>query len=307
MKLRWGVIGSTSKIYRGRLKPAFQAGAAHEIVGEASRVGVSEQPYVDLLKRPDVDAIYIPLPNNSHKTWILNALAAGKHVLCEKPLTLSVADTQEVFAAAESAGRVLMEAYMWPHHQRARRILQLVGDGTLGELRSVRSTFTYPASDPSNHRFDERGAGALFDVGIYCLGPPMLMVDRNHAAVAAVAIRNRLGVDESMTGFVNWSQGVASSFEVNFHAPEARTLEIVGSTGVLTLEDSHVPGPEKSSRIHITRLDGRTEIVKVPGSNAFTGMADQFRAVIRGTEAPVFGMIQSVRLAEVIEALHAVS
>ena len=310
--LRWGVIGSTSKIYRGALKPAFDAGSAHEVVGEASRHDGDEQPYAELLTRPDIDAIYIPLPNTGHKPWILRALEAGKHVLCEKPLTLTVADTQEVFAAAASADRVLMEAYMWPHHPRARRVLQLVAAGELGDLRSVRSTFTYPSSDPTNHRFDERGAGALFDIGIYCLAPAMLMVDRDHAGVAAVAYRNALGIDESMTGFVDWGAantgaGVGSSFEVNFHAPNGRSLEVVGSRGVLTLDSFHVPGPEKASKIVIERLDGATEKIKVDGANAFVGMADQFLAVIAGTAPPVFGAVESIRLANVIEALHGAS
>jgi D-xylose 1-dehydrogenase (NADP+, D-xylono-1,5-lactone-forming) len=305
--LRWGVIGSTSSIYRRALKPAFQSGAAHSVVGEASRRDGGEQPYADLLGRADIDAIYIPLPNTGHKPWILRALAAGKHVLCEKPLTLSVADTEEVFAAAAAADRVLMEAYMWPHHPRARRVLQLIAGGELGDLRSVRSTFTYPSSDQTNHRFDERGAGALFDIGIYCLGPAMLMVQRDHVGVAAAAYRNTLGIDESMTGFVNWGAGVGNSFDVNFHAPNGRWLEVVGSNGVLTLDSFHVPGPEKSSKILIERLDGSTDKIKVEGANAFLGMADQFLAVIVGTEPPVFGAVESIRMAKVIEALHAAS
>ena len=229
--LRWGVIGATSKIYNNSLKPAFEASVGHRIVGEASRADGGDDPYGALLERSDVDAVYIPLPNDGHKPWILRALAAGKHVLCEKPLTMSTADTVEVFEAAEAANLTLMEAYMWPHHPRARRVLELVAAGAVGELRSIRSVFTYPSSDPTNHRLDERGAGALFDVGIYCIGPAMLLAQRNHVAVAASAVRNDKHVDVSMTGFVDWGDGLGSSFDVSFESPHRRLLEIAGTDG----------------------------------------------------------------------------
>ncbi|HEY4332903.1 MAG TPA: Gfo/Idh/MocA family oxidoreductase [Ilumatobacteraceae bacterium] len=305
-QLRWGIIGATSGIYRGALAPAFAASDRHEVVAEASRRDGNEAPYAELMTRTDVDAVYIPLPNNGHKEWILRALEAGKHVLCEKPLTMSLADTQEVFAAASSAGRVLMEAYMWPHHPRARRILGLVADGELGELRSVRSTFTYASSDPTNHRFDERGAGALFDVGIYCIGPAMMAAQRDHVDVAACAVRNANGVDISMTGFIDWGDSLGSSFDVSFEAPPRRALDITGTEGILTVPGWHAPGPEEPSEIHVQRRD-EVVVLPVEGGNAFVGMVDQFAAVIDEVEAPVFGRRESERLAAVIDALQAAS
>ncbi len=306
-ELRWGVIGASSKIYRQSLRPAFEQAERHTVVAEASRIDGSETPYATLLDRSDVDAVYIPLPNSGHKAWILRALEAGKHVLCEKPLTMSQADTEEMFAAATSAGRVLMEAYMWPHHPRARRILQLVSDGEIGELRSVRSTFTYSSSDLTNHRFDERGAGALFDVGIYCLGPAMLMAGRDHVAVAAAAVRNAVHVDVSMTGFVDWGSGLGSSFDVSFEVPARRTLEVTGTGGVLTVPGFHAPGPIERSEIIIRRADDHDDVIAVDGANPFVGMVEQFAAVIDEVEHPVFGRTESVRLAAVIDELHEVS
>ncbi len=302
-RLRWGVLGASSRIYNGKLKPAMLA-AGHKIVAEARRDNASEAPYAELLARRDVDAIYIPLPNFQHQPWILRALQAGKHVMCEKPLTLSVADTVEVFAAAKAADRVLMEAYMWPHHPRTGSVLELVASGALGALESVRTTFTFPYNDPTNHRLDERGAGALFDLGIYCLGPAMLMVERDHVGVCATATRNAVGVDEAMHGYVDWGQGVGNSFTLSFHAASGRTLEVVGSKAVLMVDD-FVPGPMKSSKISITGLDGRTETIKVGGANAFSEMSDQFCAAVRG-EAPLyFDETRSVRLAKTIADLHA--
>ena len=305
--LRWGAIGSSSRIYRNALAPAFAAGEQHVVVAEASRADGDERPYADLLARADVDAVYIPLPNSGHKPWILAALAAGKHVLCEKPLTMSAADTEEVFDAAEVAGRVLVEAYMWPHHPRARRIMQLVADGALGEVEAFRSVFTYPAANPADHRFDERGAGALFDVGIYCLAPPMLMLDRDPVAVASAATRNDRGVDVAMTGFVDWGRGVGSNFDVSFRAPHRRILEITGTEGVLTVPGQHTPGPETPSQILIQRRDDSVEVIDVEGANPFVAMADQFAAVVRGESPAVFGRQESVRLARLLDRLHAAS
>jgi len=305
--LRWGIIGATSNIYNQSLKPAMLEGDRHEIVAEASRSGGRLDPYSALLERADVDAVYIPLPNDGHKPWILRALEAGKHVLCEKPLTMSATDTIDAFDASESSGRVLMEAYMWPHHPRAKRVLQCCADGTIGALRSVRSVFTYPSSDPTNHRFDERGAGALFDVGIYCLGPAMLIAGRDQVAVAGSATRNAKHVDVSMTGFVDWGGGLGSSFNVSFEAPARRVLEVSGAEGILTLPGFHAPGPLGPSDIMIERRDGSTEMINVEGANAFVEMIDQFASVVNGDAAPVFGRRESVRLARVIDALHAVT
>lgn len=303
-QLRWGVLGGSSKIYRSALAPAFAASSRHTVVAEASRDGDDEAPYAALLARDDIDTVYIPLPNSAHKPWILASLAAGKHVLCEKPLTMSAADTSDVFDAAAAAGRVLLEAYMWPHHPRARAVLQLVADGAIGELRAVRSVFTYPASDPTNHRFDERGAGSLFDVGIYCIAPPMMMVARDHHGVGAAAVRNERGIDVAMTGFVDWGRGVGSSFDVSFQAPQRRVLEVSGTEGVLTLPGLHTPGPETPSQILIQRCDDTVDTFDVPGANAFVGMVDHFADVVSGA-APVFGRAESIRLADVLDALHA--
>jgi D-xylose 1-dehydrogenase (NADP+, D-xylono-1,5-lactone-forming) len=305
MTIRWGVIGATSRIYRRSLRPAFEFSDEHEIVAEASRNGDDESPYVELLARDDVDAVYIPLPNTGHKPWILAALDAGKHVLCEKPLTLSAGDTDTVFAAAKAANRVVLEAYMWPHHPRARRVLDLVADGELGELRSIHSVFTYATTDLSDHRFDERGAGALFDVGIYCLGPALLATQRDPVGAMATAIRNDLHVDVSMTGFVDWGEGVGSSFDVSFEEPARRLLEITGTEGVLTMPGYHAPGPEEPSQIHILLRDDTQRTIEVPGANAFVGMVDHFAAVVDERERPVFGQPESCRLARLIDALHA--
>jgi predicted dehydrogenase len=302
--IRWGVLGGTSRIYHGRLRPPMVDGPRHEVVAEASRsADGGTQPYADLLARDDVDAVYIPLPNVGHKPWILAALAAGKHVMCEKPLTMSAADTDEVFAAADSAGRVLMEAYMWPHHPRGRALLD-IGRDSLGRLIASYGTFSFPLGRDDDHRVDARGGGALFDVGIYCLGPMVLLAPSETRQVSASAIRNQAGVDISMSGLVHLDHELAAHFSVSFDAPHRRSFDLIGSEGVVSFDDHFVPGPEEPSEVVVARRDGSITRVQCDGANAFANMIDHFADVVYGVASPVWGAAQSRLLARWLEAIH---
>jgi predicted dehydrogenase len=305
--IRWGVFGGSSRIFQKSLRPAFLA-AGHTIVAEPSRDGESLAPYEEMLARPDVDAVYNPLPNHLHAEWTHRALDAGKHVLCEKPLTLSPADTAAVFDHAEAAGLTVLEAYMWPHHPRAQRLLQMARAGELGWLQHGTAGFSWPMDLTSgDHRLDLRGAGALFDVGIYCIAPFMLMARRDASAVAANAVRNTVGVDLSMTGWVDWSGGFGSSFAVSFDAPERRILTLAASDALVTLPGWHAPGPLEPSEIVIERRDGTIEHHTCAGGDAYAGLAGHFAAVVGGTVEPVFGRAESLRLADVLQRLHVAS
>ena len=304
---RWGVLGGSSHIYRKSLLPAFEA-AGHTVVAEPSRDGESLAPYDEMLARADIDAVYNPLPNHLHAEWTHRALAAGKHVLCEKPLTLSPADSAAVFDHAQASGLTVMEAYMWPHHPRARRLLALARSGDLGWLQSGRAEFSWPMDMASgDHRLDLRGAGALFDVGIYCIAPFVLMARRDAVTVAANAVRNMAGVDTSMTGWVDWGGGFGSSFSVSFDSPPHRSMALVASEAVVTIPGWHVPGPLEVSQIVIDRRDGSSERIEVEGADAYTEMVRHFAAVVAGDIEAVFGREESLRLADVLQRLHTAS
>jgi xylose dehydrogenase (NAD/NADP) len=305
--MRWGVLGGGSRIFHKSLLPAFEA-CGHQVVDAPRRDGDSLAPYDAMLARDDIDAVYNPLPNHLHAEWTHRALDAGKHVLCEKPLTLSVDDTVSVFEHAEAAGLTVLEAYMWPHHPRARTLLQMVRSGAVGAPQWGRAQFSWPMDLASgDHRLDYRGAGALFDVGIYCIAPFMLMARRDAAVVAANAVRNMAGVDLTMTGFVDWGGGFGSTFHVSFDAPNARSMALVTSEAQIDLPGAHAPGPLEPSDIVVTRRDGSTEHVTCDGGNAYAALVAHFAAVVAGAEAPVFGRIESVRLASVVQQLHIAS
>ncbi|MCU1359647.1 MAG: oxidoreductase [Ilumatobacteraceae bacterium] len=279
----------------------MQSRPTHQIVAEASRdADGSDAPYAELLGRSDVDAVYIPLPNNSHRRWILAALEAGKHVLCEKPLTMSPADTDEVFAAARAADRTLMEAYMWPHHPRSKVVLQVASQ--LGPLRFSRGVFSFDLTRFDDHRFDQRGGGALFDVGIYCLGPALLLAPRQPVSVAAAAVRNEHGVDVSLSGWLDLGEGLAATAEASFHSVYRRSLDLVGTKGSLTIPSDLAPGPLEASTVDIVHLDDSVTSFPAAGADAYGEMLDQFAAVTAGS-TPLWGESQSRLLARWIDLL----
>jgi predicted dehydrogenase len=305
--MRWGVLGGSSRIYRKSLLPAFEA-AGHQVVAAPSRSGDSLTAYDDMLRRDDIDAVYNPLPNHLHAQWTHRALDAGKHVLCEKPLTLSVADTTAVFDHAEEVGRTVLEAYMWPHHPRARRLLHLVRSGELGWPQWGSAQFSWPMDMASgDHRLDLRGAGALFDVGIYCIAPFMLMARRDPSAVGSNAVRNISGVDTSMTGWIDWGGGFGSSFHVSFEAPAARAMVMATSEAQIVLPGWHTPGAMEPSVIMLERRDGSAESIMCDGGHSYASMVAHFAAVVAGTDEPVFGRVESVRLATILQQLHLAS
>ncbi|MBK8333534.1 MAG: Gfo/Idh/MocA family oxidoreductase [Acidimicrobiaceae bacterium] len=307
LPIRWGVLGGSSHIFRKSLRPAMLA-AGHTIAAEPSREGESLAPYSAMLARPDIDAVYNPLPNHLHAEWTHRALDAGKHVLCEKPLTLSPSDTAAVFEHAAAAGLTVLEAYMWPHHPRAARVLQLAGSGELGWLQHGTASFSWPMDlAGGDHRLDLRGAGALFDVGIYCIAPFMLMARRDAVAVGANAVRNTAGVDIAMTGWVDWGGGFGSSFGVSFDAPSHRSMGLAASEAIVKVPGWHAPGPLEPSELVIERRDGTEEHLQCDGGDAYCALVGHFADVVAGAAQPVFGAAESLRLADVLQRLHVAS
>jgi predicted dehydrogenase len=305
--MRWGVFGGSSRIYRGALQPAFEE-LGHVVVDAPSRDGDDFMPYARMLERDDIDAVYNPLPNHLHAEWSHRALDAGKHVLCEKPLTMDPQDSEELFDHAEKVGRTLLEAYMWPHHPRARAILQLAGDGSIGTLQSGRASFSYPMDmSLGDHRIDTRGAGALFDIGIYCIAPFLLICGSEPVQLAATATRNELGVDVVMAGWIDWGEGFSSTFVVSFDAPLRKQMALSGSHGLVNVPGEHVPGPREPSQVLIERRDGSVDSIECAGANAYAGMVAHFEQVCAGAAAPIFGRTESLRLARILDDLHALT
>ena len=308
--MRWGVFGGSSRIFKSSLRPAFEQ-LGHPVVDAPSRHGDDFAPYDEMLARTDIDAVYNPLPNHLHAEWSHRALDAGKHVLCEKPLTLTPKRAPSLFDHAESEGLTILEAYMWPHHPRARKILELAAGTSLGTLQSGRSSFSYPMDMSSgDHRIDARGAGALFDIGIYCIAPFLLLTGRDPVGMAATATRNELGVDTVMSGWIDWGKGpsgesFSSAFDVSFDAPQRKQMWLIGKQrcwSMFRVSTCPVRPAQTSSRSNgATALWRRSNALGQTPTPAWSSTSRRWRPE---RPTPVFGRTESLRLASILDGLH---
>ena len=288
----WGVIGATSYVAQKAVLPAIAASPGARLVALASeraaalsgRFGAARvyATYAELLADAEVEAVYVPLPNALHRPWVERAAAAGKHVLCEKPLAATAADAAAMAAACAAARVVLMEAYMTPFHPRAHAVDALVASGRLGALRFGRATFTGVLERPDDHRWrPEMGGGCLLDVGIYCVAPLLSAAGRPPARVEAAAVTARSGVDSAVSAWLDWGSGFSASVECSFDAPERQRLEIVGTEVALGIDRAHTPGPEDGA-ITLRHRDGRVETIAAGGGDPYRAMVEHFQAVVRG-------------------------
>lgn len=259
--------------------------------------------YQAVLEDAEVEAVYIPLPNSLHRPWVLAALAAGRHVLCEKPLACNQTEAAELAAAAEAAGVILMEAYMTPFHPRSQALATLVADGRLGPLRFARGTFTGVLDRPDDHRWHpQMGGGALLDVGIYCLAPILAAAGRPPVAMAAAARWAPQGVDASFSGWLGFGDGFAATLECSFEAPERQRLELVGTQARVVVDRAFTPGPDDDTLV-LHHRDGTDEVLPTGGGDPYLGMVEHFAEVVRGVAPSVRPPADSVALAGLLDDL----
>ena len=311
--VRWGVIGATANIAQVAVLPALSASPSCEVVAVASggRPDGGYEPfgarvassYEDVLADPDVEAVYVPLPNSLHAEWTVKAAEAGKHVLCEKPLACTAVEASAMASACDAAGVLLFEAYMTPFHPRSVAFDELVRSGVLGELRFGRTAFTGELTDASNHRWSPAmGGGAVLDVGIYCLAPLLRAAGRSPIGLSAAAAMTSSGVDASFAGWLDFGGGFTATFECSFEAPERQQLELVGTEAALTMERTFTPGAD-DTRMSLLFRDGRRETLTGAGGDPYLGMVDHVSAVIRGEAAPARTVGDAIEVATVLDRL----
>ncbi len=293
-----GVIGATSWVAGDAVLPALAASPRVKLVAVGSRDAGAAAEVADrfgaphhfsgydaVVAHPDVEAVYIPLPNGDHREWTERAADAGKHVLCEKPLAPTEADGRAMVAACEAAGVVLMEAYMTPFHPRAEAVSDLVGRGALGRPLFARSAFTFPLTDRANYRWAvEHGGGALLDVGVYCL-TPLIDLGGEPLSLAAGAVMAASGVDATFSGWLGFADGFSAAFVCSFDAPELQHLEVMGTLATL-LVDVPFAGGATGTRARLVHRDGRIEEVCGPDGDPYLAMVEHFAAVVRGQARP---------------------
>jgi D-xylose 1-dehydrogenase (NADP+, D-xylono-1,5-lactone-forming) len=290
--VRFGVIGASSMVARAAVVPAIEATPTAELVASASLSAGDD--YAAVLADPAVEAVYIPLPNGMHREWVERCAEAGKHVLCEKPLALTAADARAMASACESAGVVLLEAYMTPYHPRSVALRDLVAAGRLGRLLSVRSVFTFPHEVPTDHRWDPLLGGGGQDV-------PAAVT--SHAVVTEPDALGRC-VDVTTVGEVRFPDGLTATFECSFDAPEAQVLEVTGTQGRVRVEHAFTPDASDVELV-VQRRDGTTDLVGGLGGDCYRGMVDHFCAVVRGLAGSKRPPEVSVAFADLCDRLRA--
>ena len=310
--LRWGIL-SSARINRS-IVPALRASGRHTLVAIASRhheraeacarewdIPRIHGSYAELLADPGIDAIYNPLPNSLHAEWTIRAAGAGKHVLCEKPLALSTMEVDAVAEAADRAGVVVAEAFMYRHHPQTLRIKALIDEGAIGDLQLIRSAFTFTLTRPNDVRLDPAlGGGSLWDVGCYPVSMARYLTGREPRRVAGFQRLGPTGIDLSFYGEMDFG-GVQAQFDCGFAAPLRTRLEVIGSAGAITVNAPFKPGLEE--QVTIAR-DGGTETMTIAGQPLYGGQVDEFADAVIDGRAPRIPLTDSRATVAAIEALH---
>jgi predicted dehydrogenase len=300
--LNWGLL-STARINRA-LIPPLRASKRNQLLAVASRSQESAEAYARewkisrahgsyeaLLADPEIDVIYNPLPNHLHAEWTIKAVEAGKHVLCEKPLALSVDEVDAVAAAAQKHGRVVAEAFMYRHHSQTLKAQELVQDGSLGNLKLLRGSFSFVLDREGDIRFDPTmGGGSIWDVGCYPISFMRTVVGSEPLEVFGWQVTGPSGIDETFVGQIRFAGDVYGQFDSSFVIPFHTYMEIVGDAATLVVPRPFKPG--LSEKLFLVR-DGKTETIKVTGQELYLGEVEDVADAITLGKSPRISMEDS--------------
>jgi len=322
-KIRWGVLGC-ARIARLSVIPAILRAANSELHAIASRDAARlaearsqftfAREYVGyeaLLRDPEIDAVYIPLPNAQHCEWTVRAAEHGKHILCEKPLGLNAAECRQMIAAADRHQVRLMEAFMYRYTDRTAQVLQVIRRGLLGEIRFVDACFRYPMTNAGSIKLrPELGGGALYDVGCYPVNLIGLVADElvgqpgsgtaRPESVSVQSVRAG-GVDLAFSALLKYPSGLLASAHCGFTSQKRVAAEIFGARGLLEIPETYFDAP---GALALTVGDERREI-PVAASDRYRLEIEDFAAAILTGRAPLCGLAESLRNAEVMDLLRA--
>jgi len=325
-KLNWGLL-STAKINRALIKP-LNASKQTRLLAVASRsisnaesyarewnIPRAHGSYEALLADPEIDVIYNSLPNHLHAEWTIKALHAGKHVLCEKPFALTLAEVDAMTQAARETGKVLAEGFMYRHHAQTLKVKEIVDSGILGKLQLIKGAFTFPLTREGDIRSKkETGGGSIWDVGCYPISYARMIVGADPVEVFGWQLTGEGGADESFVGQMRFEDGIHAQFDSGFKSPFRSMIEIVGTDASLNIPDPFKPG--KSNEIILSRGD-KQEKIKIKGGELYLGEVEDMCDAItqnksprisledsRGNVAVILALIESARLGKPVNPAY---
>ena len=322
-KIRWGVLGY-ARIARENLIPAMGRSSNSEFYAIASReesklaesrarfkVAKTFRSYDELLRDPEVDAVYIPLPNSLHREWTVKAAHNGKHVLCEKPLALNAAECREMIVACAANRVMLMEAFMYRYTDRTRQVLEVLRSGVLGEIKFINSTFRFLLANPASIKLKpELGGRALYDVGCYPVNFIGMVLDaisgsgRGEGTLpqsVSAEYTTVGGVDMIFSALLKYPSGLIASLNCGFNAQKQVFSEIVGTKGVLEIPDTFF---DNAGALTLVIGDESREIMVVQ-SDRYCREVEDFADAILQNRAPHFNVDETQRNMEVMDRLFA--
>jgi xylose dehydrogenase (NAD/NADP) len=310
--LNWGLL-STARINRALITP-LRASKRNQLVAVASRTQESAGKYARewkiprahgsyeaLLADPEIDVVYISLPNHLHAEWSIKAVAAGKHVLCEKPLALSPEEVDAIKEAARKHGRVVMEAFMYRHHPQTLKVQELVKQGSLGSLKLIRGSFSFLLAREGDVRLDPAmGGGSIWDLGCYPISYARSVIGEEPLDVFGWQVTGPTGVDETFVGQMRFDHDILTQFDSSFVIPFHAFMEIVGSEGTLNIPKPFKP--ETDEKIYLTRGE-KTETIRVKGQELYIGEVENMADAILLKQDPRVSLDDSRANVAAISAL----
>jgi len=317
-KLRWGILGCANIALKSVI-PAIQHSESGYVLGIASRNLEKAQKTADhfhieriysnyqaLLQDPEIDAVYIPLPNHLHYEWTIKAAQYKKHVLCEKPLSLNKREAKEMLIACQQNGVYLAEGFMYAYHPRYTKIKEILRSGDIGEIRGIHGAFTFNnASDVNNVRFQSQmGGGALYDVGCYPIHAARFLLETEPEAVTVHAYFSPQHdhVDMMASGLLEFPNGIGLTFDCGMWANRRNTLQILGTEGRVEIPSAFICRSHEDSRLLVFSKDEKQKEILLPYVNQYSRQVDQFARVILSGETPLIPTSDSVHNMHVLEA-----
>ncbi|RXJ02091.1 gfo/Idh/MocA family oxidoreductase [Anaerobacillus alkaliphilus] len=316
-KIRWGVL-STANIAQKEVIPALQRATNAEVVAIASlsnrakevasqyHIPKAYDTYEELLKDPTIDAVYIPLPNHLHKVWTIEAAKSGKHVLCEKPASLTAEETEEMISACQEHGVRFMEAFMYQFHPQHERVRELIKNGEIGSVKLMRASFSFYLADfKENIRMNPAmGGGSIYDVGCYGIHAIRYVLQEEPKELQIHAnINSEHQVDTSAVGYMKMESGIVATFDASFEMTYRAEYEVIGTKGSIKVPRAFRPDIDDGIGLVIVQNEHGVKEEIISG-DIYRLQVEHFSQTILENNEPSYSPENTIQNMRVLDACY---